>query len=88
METNRAVSHVEFFAKACTAMLEVRENGRYRVNEPETITVCSLNGYYFGHWEKCNVFVAKGIGRLHFPGSEGVIAPRRGIVTCEAFFMG
>jgi hypothetical protein len=39
METNRAVSHVEFFAKACTAMLEVRENGRYRVNEPETITV-------------------------------------------------
>src|ERR1700722_41076 len=31
MEANRAASHVEFFAKACTAILEVVENGRYRV---------------------------------------------------------
>jgi hypothetical protein len=33
MEASRTASHVEFFAKACTAILEVVENGRYRVKK-------------------------------------------------------
>src|SRR5277367_5856610 len=44
------------------------ENGRYRVKKkPGTFTIDSLFGYYFGHHQNCNVFVANCIGILHFP---------------------
>src|SRR6266849_1343024 len=68
MEASRAASHVEFFAKACTAMLEVRENGRYRVERTgNDYSHVPCNAYYFGHLLKCNFFFANSIGNLHFP---------------------
>jgi hypothetical protein len=68
------VSHVEFLAKACTAMLEVVEKRAVLGFKPGTFTIDSLFGYYFGHHRKCNVFVASCIVSLHFLGSK---APTR-----------
>jgi len=68
MEASRAASHVEFFAKACTAILEVYGTGRYRANKTgSALQSHSLTAYYFGHVLKCNFFFANGIENLHFP---------------------
>jgi hypothetical protein len=67
MEAIEIASHVEFFAKACTAIVEVLETGRYRVKtNRESLQSHSLVAYYFGHCEKSNFFFSDGIGTLHF----------------------
>jgi len=48
METDRAASHVEFFAKACTAIGS--KNGRYWVKQAgNALQSHLLFAYYFGH---------------------------------------
>jgi len=74
MEADRATSHVEFFAKACTAILEVRKNGRYRVKKNrERLQSRSLSAYYFGHVLKSNFFLLRGIETPYFPAAERLI---------------
>jgi hypothetical protein len=78
MEAIEIASHVEFFAKACTAIVEVLETGRYRVKtNRESLQSHSLVAYYFGHCEKSNFFFSDGIGWLHFVAAEGRAASTR-----------
>ena len=66
METDRAASHVEFFAKA-VQRVEVR-NGRYWVKQAgNALQSHLLYSYYFGHLSKCNFFLLSSIERHYFP---------------------
>jgi hypothetical protein len=92
MEASRAASHVEFFAKACTAILEVVENGRYRVkNYRERLQSIPYLDITLGT-SKNATFLLRGAsitfifhrlrGLLHF------CAHRRGVVTVKPDFIG
>ena len=74
MEANRVTSHVEFFAKACTAILGScgKTGGTGLAKSGVPLLSRSLDAYYVGHVLKCNFFFANRIGNLHLAGAERV----------------